>query len=57
MLYLFLFLPSFLFLASLIVVGVGEYFVDLLLEFCCTVDWRRRYFRGYRHLFIHLCVC
>ena len=32
-LYLFLFLPSFLFLASLlVVVGFGEYFVDFLLE-------------------------
>ena len=31
-LYLFLILPSFLFLASLVVVGFGEYFVDFLLE-------------------------
>ena len=31
-LYLFLILPSFLFLASLVVVGFGEYFVDYLLE-------------------------
>ena len=31
-LYLSLFLPLFLFLASLIVVGIGDYFVDLLLE-------------------------
>jgi hypothetical protein len=36
-LHLFLFLPSFLFLASLVVVGIGEYFVDLLLEFGMVV--------------------
>ena len=33
----FLFRPSFLVLASLIVVGVGEYCVDLLLEFGMVV--------------------
>ena len=36
-LYLFLLRPSFLVLASLIVVGVGEYCVDLLLEFGMVV--------------------
>ena len=36
-LFLFLLRPSFLVLASLIVVGVGEYCVDLLLEFGMVV--------------------